>query len=349
MHRSCLQLRSLLLVAVAVANASAAPLPDAPAPGFALPVSAASTSVPRPAAPAAPSPSDTFVLQPSIEVDGRGIFLAHLGSRGDGRGLPAVRLQASPAVGASVVLTRARIQEMLGAPELGLSFANWTGADRVLVTRRLRKFDDAELLPLLTKALQDRCVRDRGELELKLSRPWSTVSVPDEPLSLRLVDVPASGLGALNIVRFEVLAGAESAGTWQAVVQAKVWREIWIARNGLRRGQEITEADLGLERRDVLVLREALADPGATTRALQAADAVQAGAPVLQRHLRLLPVIHRGQAVTVVLSDGLLELVMKAEALEDGAPGQIVRLRNLTSRREIRGKVQDEKTVIPIL
>ncbi len=212
-----------------------------------------------------------------------------------------------------------------------------------------RPLDGTELLLHLTRALQERCVRDRGELELRLNRPWVTVPVPDVPLTVRLLDVPASGLSPLVLIRFELLAGTEPVGTWQAVLQARVWREVWVARGGLRRGQSVSESDLALERRDVLTLREALADPSSTSLALQAAEAVPAGAPLFQRHLRLQPVVHRGQTVTVVLDDGLLNLVMKAEVLEEGAPGQIVRLRNLSSRRELRGKVQNEKTVVPLL
>jgi flagella basal body P-ring formation protein FlgA len=35
--------------------------------------------------------------------------------------------------------------------------------------------------------------------------------------------------------------------------------------------------------------------------------------------------------------------------LEDGAPGQVVRLRNAVSRRELRGKVQNEKSIVVIM
>jgi flagella basal body P-ring formation protein FlgA len=33
------------------------------------------------------------------------------------------------------------------------------------------------------------------------------------------------------------------------------------------------------------------------------------------------------------------------EILEDGLPGQTVRIRNLKSKREFRGKVQNEETI----
>jgi flagella basal body P-ring formation protein FlgA len=34
------------------------------------------------------------------------------------------------------------------------------------------------------------------------------------------------------------------------------------------------------------------------------------------------------------------------EALENGAPGQTVRVRNLATRKEFRGKVRDEQTIL---
>jgi len=36
---------------------------------------------------------------------------------------------------------------------------------------------------------------------------------------------------------------------------------------------------------------------------------------------------------------------MKVEALEDGAPGQIIRARNTASLRNLTGKVVDEHTI----
>lgn len=301
---------------------------------------------------AAPEPASialSLVLRADAAIDGRGVFLAQLAEASDHRPLPSLRLLPAPALGTSLTLTRTRLQQLLAQPEFGLVVTNWTGAAATLVSRRMRALEEAELLPMLTQALQERCVRDRGELEIRPSRPWTAAQVPDEVLTLRVLDLPASGPAPLMMVRFELFAGPESAGTWQAVLQAKVWREIWVARAALRRGQGITDADLGRERRDVLPLRELLADPALATAALQVVENVSAGAPLLQRQLRLQPVVFRGQSANAVLADGLLNLTMKVEVLEDGAPGQIVRLRNPASRRELRGKVQNEKSIVVLM
>jgi flagella basal body P-ring formation protein FlgA len=46
------------------------------------------------------------------------------------------------------------------------------------------------------------------------------------------------------------------------------------------------------------------------------------------------------------VQDGVLNISMKVEVLEDGAPGQTVRARNVQSRRDLRGRVLDEKTIL---
>jgi flagella basal body P-ring formation protein FlgA len=65
--------------------------------------------------------------------------------------------------------------------------------------------------------------------------------------------------------------------------------------------------------------------------------------------VKLHPIIRRGQMTDAVIEDGALSVTMKAEALEDGTPGQTIRLRNPESTRDFSGKVLNEKTVLVTL
>jgi flagella basal body P-ring formation protein FlgA len=291
----------------------------------------------------------TLTLNAEAQVDSQGVCLAQLVTAADGSALPNLRLQAAPRVGVPLVLTRASLQQLLAQSAPGLAATNWTGAERVRITRRTRTLGEGDVKELLTTALQTRLAQDRGELELRLSRPWTPVPVPDEPLTVRLLDLPASGVSPLLLVRFELLAGTEIVGSWQTVLQVRIWQEIWVTRVPLRRGQTLSESDLTRERRDVLAVRELLADLAATTAAVETTEGLPAGVPLYQRHLRLQPVVYRGQSAEAILQDGAMNLVLKVEVLEDGAPGQIIRLRNPLSRRELRGKVQNEKTILVCL
>ena len=211
---------------------------------------------------------------------------------------------------------------------------------------RQRTINENDLLALLTTTLQKECVKDKGDLELRLARAWTPTAIPDEPLSVKILDLPATGVTSSFILRFELRTARATVGTWQLSLQARIWRDVWIARSALKRGELAAEADLDRDRRDILALREPLAEfsPGDTS--LELAEPLQAGSPVLARSVKARPVIHRGQAADALVQDGALSITMKVEALEDGAPGQIIRVRNAQSRRDIRGKVLNEQTIL---
>jgi len=210
----------------------------------------------------------------------------------------------------------------------------------------MRSLAESELKTLLRDALQEGHAKDRGELEIRLLRPWTPVNVPDEPLEVRIADLPATGPSANFIMRFDLMAGGERVGTWQTAASARIWREVPVAQSPLRRGQLLPEADIILERRDVLALRDAPGRFDLTDPSLELIENVPAGQPLLARAVRPRPVVQRGQMVDGVIQDGALSINLKVEVLAEGLPGQLVRVRNPRTRREMVGKVLNEQTIL---
>ena len=211
---------------------------------------------------------------------------------------------------------------------------------------RERALDQDELLVMLTMALQKDYVGDKGQLELTLNREWKTLQVPDEPLTVKILELPNTGVNVSFIVRFELLTADRSLGVWQAPLRAHVWRDIWVARSSLQEGTPLSEADVARERRDVLLQRSPLAEFAEGDANLEMAEPLQAGSPLLARSVRLRPVVYRGQLADALVKDGALTVSLKVQVLENGAPGQIVRARNVQSRRNLTGKVVDERTIL---
>jgi len=209
-----------------------------------------------------------------------------------------------------------------------------------------RTLEQAELTTMLTQVLQQDYVKERGELELRLTQPWTAKKISDEPLTVKIIDMPTIGVTPSFIVRFELRNAHEAIGTWQLPVQAHVWREAWVAHSMLKRGDALADAEIDRERRDILVLHEPLADFSADRSTLEIAEPVGIGAPLFARSIRRMPVVHRGQIVQALVEDGSLSIAMKVEVLEDGAPGQTIRARNKQSLKDIRGKVLNEQTII---
>ena len=246
-----------------------------------------------------------------------------------------------------------RAEDLSSAPTNEVQVIPEVGSDCHEVTNAIvpskRMLPEKEVIELLTTALQDGYVKEKGDLELRLTRAWTPLQVPGGPIKAKILELPNAGITPSFIVRFELQTPQATLGTWQVPVQARIFREIWVARSALKRGEPLNEAELARERRDVLTCREQLADFADSNASLEMAEPLQTGLPLLARSIKVRPVIHRGQTTAAMLQDGGLMITMKVEVLEDGAPGEVVRARNPVSRRDIRGRVVSDHLLLVCL
>ncbi len=291
----------------------------------------------------AEEPTTALELKATAPVSGDGVFLPQIFASTDP--LPAVRLCDAPAFGKNLILSRDAIAVLIesNAPAVGVNFS---GADYVKISRRARTLGESDILGLLTATLQNNYVKDKGQLELKLTQPWSALLLPDEPLTLDVSELPSLGVTPNFIVRFTLRTTHETLGTWTANLKANVWREVWVASSQLKRGAAPEKNLFARERRDILNLREPVAELSFDDDSLELSESVPAGVPLLARMLKARTVIHRGQRAEALIEDGALSIRTKVEIMEDGAPGDYVRARNFTNRRELTGKVLNEKTIL---
>jgi flagella basal body P-ring formation protein FlgA len=294
----------------------------------------------------APTVTNAVQLLPQGSVHGQGVFLANVATLPGGAPVPALRLADAPPAGQPLVLSRQEILDRIREACPELAALPWTGPDRVQITRRTKPLDEAAVTALLTDALQSEAGGSRGEVELKLSRAWTTLQVPDDPLTLQLVGLPSGGLQPTMALRFDLRAANQTVGQWQTMARVKLLADVWVAQTTLRRGQGITSGDVKRERHDLLALRDALTELPDNLDALEVAQSLNQGAVLTSRALQYRPVVQRGHVVEGLLVEGSLTISLKVEVLENGVPGQLVRVRSLLTRKEIRGKVRDEQTII---
>jgi len=287
-----------------------------------------------------------FQLKAEAKVDGAGIFLTQLVAPTLHAPLPILRLAPAPVLGQTMSLSRQQIIDLAKVSLPDLDTTNWSGPLTVRISRRVRQLCEAETADMLRAALQKDYVGARGELEIHFSRPWQPETVPDEPLSLHLTEVPSAGVLPNLVAGFELWCGQERIGSWQAPLQARVWRDTPVAHSPVSRGQLLRDADITLERRDVLTQHEPCIPFPVTDASLEAVSGMQAGSPIWSRLTRERPVLRRGQVVEGVFQQGPMTISLKVESLEDGALGQTVRVRNPKTRRELYGKVQNEDLVL---
>ncbi len=198
----------------------------------------------------------------------------------------------------------------------------------------------ADLHTAITKALTKSLEVNEGQLELTAVRPLPALEVPKGfPLSVEITQGPAQGLGAFMTVKYKAFAGDLSLGEHTSFFRARHLREVWVATKLCNRLEDLDRAALKRKVVDVINLRTGIWEEPKLTAEYQIIQAVPAGTVLQPRHVRRTPVVLRNQPVNAVVRHKALVIRLKVIALEDGAPGDVIRLRNPKSYKEIRGTV----------
>lgn len=203
-----------------------------------------------------------------------------------------------------------------------------------------------KLVPLIAQALSDSFELEQGKLVLESSRALIPVSVPVDTanISIKLVAQPYTRPTGFMKAQYNVMADGVIVGHQTSYFRAQLIQDVWIAQQVIQRGATLGEAKLVKKKTDVINLRDNIWI-GKPDDSLQLVTTVSAGTVLQERHLRRTPAIFRNQTVDAVLSHKALVIRLRVLALEDGAPGDVIRLRNTSSSKELRGTVINSRQV----
>ncbi|WP_006787313.1 flagellar basal body P-ring formation chaperone FlgA [Thiorhodospira sibirica] len=115
--------------------------------------------------------------------------------------------------------------------------------------------------------------------------------------------------------------------------------EVLVAARSLPRGTVLAAQDIRLERRDITRLTSGyLSDPVAV-RSMVLRRAVASGTTLIPNMLEAQRMVQRGQNVVLLAQSDNFSIRMSGEALGDAAYGELVKVRNRSSRRVVEGVV----------
>lgn len=185
-----------------------------------------------------------------------------------------------------------------------------------------------------------------GELQLELLRAWTPPARVATTWEVSVLEYPSAASSSM-LVRIRVAADGKvvsTAADSALVLRAVLWRDTWAARQPLVLGATFDPAALETRRVDLFREREAL--PAAVgDRSFIYTRAVSPGRLLTWRDIARRPLVKKGEFVEVSAASGLLVVTMKALAMENGAQGDTVTVRNPESQKNFAAVVVDENRV----
>ena len=300
------------------------------------------------AVPVAACATEAVRLVPETLTHGEDILLAELGTVEADAALAArlgaLKIAPAPAPGVTVTLAaesiRARLRTI--SPEAGR--LQVTGAPRVLVTRAFNTVRGADLVAAVREQAKPRldAALQRGE-PLALT-PITTpedlkVPVGDLALDVRLNEMApnAPTLAATVTVR----VGGREHRHIPMTVQIKRLVRVAVVARSLEPRRGLVPEDVRLEQRPISeVPPDALTDAGDLAD-LEVLRPVQPGEVLTPRAVRPKLAVKRGELVTLLLEGSGFRITTQGQASEDGRRGDSVRVMNLSSKREVMGRVEE--------
>jgi flagella basal body P-ring formation protein FlgA len=206
----------------------------------------------------------------------------------------------------------------------------------------------ADKIPLLVEAAAHEYVlrwadsRNLAEPEFDL-----TVVRGSRPLAActREVTVEAADTRQPARMRFTAICAGPGGWRYEFVVRAKVSARIVLAANDIGAGKIIADEDVLLERHDISTLGDSVSDPQEVV-GMSAKRTIRVGEVLRSGSLGAPIQVKRGDIVNIVASRDQVTVTMSGEAMDAGARGAVVRVKN-TSGNIIRARVTGPGTVQP--
>jgi len=138
-----------------------------------------------------------------------------------------------------------------------------------------------------------------------------------------------------------------STPAWTVYVPVSVEIEapILVLRRALPRRSPVEATDVELETRRLSGTEAGFISDTGNLRGRRLKRALSAGTPLTAEDLVPDVLVHRGQQVTLLASNGPFEIRAQGEALSDGSEHQRIRVQNVTSHKVVEGVVENSSTV----
>ncbi len=187
----------------------------------------------------------------------------------------------------------------------------------------------------------------RVEVHTRWRVPIELVT-PGEPKIeiVRLSDRPLSGPTVLGL-RLLVDGQPEKEASVTADIRHR--RPALVARGGMRRGDTLAPDGVDLKEVDVTSARGRIYTDISQIEGLRLTRSVRAGELISGAHTEPVPVVFRGDAVVLAVVSHNLRVTATAVALQDGGPGERIRVRNADSGTVVQGRVIDAGEVRIVL
>jgi len=250
--------------------------------------------------------------------------------------IEAVRIWTFNKPGESKVIGAAHISARLQRARLNPKLLSFKG-NQVKIVSKATTIRADEILNKVRKYLFQHIPHNKGNIEVKPTSPIKPVTLPDGDVKIEISPLAKSiSRGRLEAKFF---VNGKLCDKQRLSVKVYATYNVVVAQRNIPKNTLINQKYLKLEERKL-----SEADFGAMTEISEvvgkiAKKSIAKSRIITEDMLKSLPLVARDDTITLVVYSKLLRIRTKGIALQEGAHGQIIRIKNLNSERILVGEV----------
>jgi flagella basal body P-ring formation protein FlgA len=250
-------------------------------------------------------------------------------------------LVSSPLPGKSKEISAQEILQILRAHQVNFEEVGYSLPSIINVTRASRQVKDDEIKAAIQDAL---ATQGNQEIVIKELIKSSPVNIAPTMVAFTAEQVGIPHNGRLS---FSVTAtspeGEKQSFTTQAYVEE--WGHVPLAKRPLTRGTIVALEDVAMARLNLQTLPRDAVRNSDNVIGLEVSQDIAFGEFFKNKSIGIPALVKSGDKVAAVIRSNILEVTLKATALDSASLGGEIRIRNDSSKKVLRGKVVGEKLV----
>lgn len=219
------------------------------------------------------------------------------------------------------------------------------GPEKIRITRAFQRIESREVETAVRRAMQQHMTWDPKQTTVHELRGVEAVLLPPGPVEYDVTfPLNSDFLGPTSFtVAFRVAGNVEARQYGTAYID--VTQDVVTTARPIARNEIIEAADVRLTRMNMARVSQQVHRRAEDVVGKRARRSLHANTVIHTHEVENLPTVQKGDMVLMLAESALLKVSTMGEALESGMRGDTIRIRNITSNREVRAIIVDKKTV----
>jgi len=216
----------------------------------------------------------------------------------------------------------------------------------LLLPDRVHVVKQGELKEIFTEIIESDVSWLQGDLEIRsFSSQPEHILLEGEKTGYRLLSITPDRYPGKKYISIVFTADGQDVATAKMSADVLFFGEVVCASKRISRNTLITPEDLTTVYRNVSMMDGTVIQDTDQAIGKMAKTTIQPGTILYHRHLKKQPLVNRGDHVTILVRRGALRVTAPGEVKNSGAEGDMIKVKNLMSRRVIFARVIHEGLV----